>query len=241
MPQHRIIVPPGAYPEPVGQSPTARPESYENLCAKVQANFTELYESIGLLAPPPGTVPSSASSGYTTWVNQGADTEIDLPQGMSFVFPSNQGVYSPTGLIKPVPHAAEYTVTLLFDWSGPLLYNNTYALIGWYDGVGAIDALAINPYNGFLSYGRNLYANPLSPASIPGPVPLFTEGSELWLQLANNGTSIVVSASNDGVNYSTLYSFLLANGYLLNGYNYLFIGADAYLAQAAYTISSYSD
>jgi hypothetical protein len=208
-----------------------------------------------------GPASSAAVNGYTTWLNQGNASEVDTAQGMSFNLPSQGNAHVVNGLIKAAP-ATPYTVTMLLIWGGvPTQLNDANAIIGWYDGTSAVDAIAINPYAGLLSYSHNTYASYSAPVNAPTPTascplwdrlafgecsnpamqPIVPPSHFVWVMLANTGTTISVALALDGQNYQTLWSFPAASGFLSAGYNDLIIGGDAHLAQALFTISSYSD
>lgn len=213
-------------------------------------------EQPGLFATILSGPPSSVSTSYTTWVNQSNATESDTALGMVFNAPSNGGQHIVNALVKTAP-STPYVATLLILWGNALMpYDDANALIGWYDGSNAFDVLAINPFYGPLAWSHNTYASYSAPANAPNPAqfcgatpacytyamnPVSPPANYLWVQLSNNGTQITVSASLDGENYSQLYSFPIYEGFLVNGYTDLAIGADAHLGPTAFTVVSYVD
>ena len=178
-------------------------------------------------------IPSQASSGLSTWLNQGTASESDDANGMYFVMPSNSNSSMARGLYGPAP-TPPYTRTIL------LLYDevnagNSYALFGWYDGSAKLQTLAYSNNSNQGWYAWNSYSSLQSSTSFAFPIWQF-----IWFRLADDGTNYTMSYSNDGVHFYTITSGAKSSGWLgSSGYANIFVGCDCFRAVAHFEVLSY--
>lgn len=166
----------------------------------------------GLFRQIMSATPTSASTGLTTWLNQGSASISDSAVGVSMTVPAN-GSTSVTGRYVAAP-SPPYTITALMSSTR----NNTsisMAGIGWYDGTSKLQLLS-NETN--LAPCPILRVRPFASVTSPG-TPNFTSQNSCfpvptWLQIKDDGTNVSFAYSQDGVNFLTVYSIAKASGYL---------------------------
>ena len=182
------------------------------------------------------TVPSQASTGLTTWVNQGGATVTDASVGIQIINPTTSSDDNIRGLVRPVP-ATPYTLTALLELAS-IAGNYPSALLGWADYASTKTHLVI-----LCGDGRSGLISPTSYTSWAlGGAPQFTrEGRRAWLQFADDGTTITVKWSFSGLYWYTLYSATKAGSHLgAEGYNRLFFGASSGSITGVATLLSWS-
>ena len=182
------------------------------------------------------TVPSQASTGFSTWVNQGGATVTDASVGIQIINPTTGPNDNIRGLVMPVP-ATPYALTALLELAS-IAGNYPSALLGWADYASTKTHLVI-----LCGDGRSGLISPTSYTSwaLSG-APTFTrDGRRAWLQFADDGTTITVKWSFSGVYWCTLYSATKASSHLgAEGYNRLFFGASSGNITGVATLLSWS-
>ena len=156
-------------------------------------------------------VPTSASTGLTTWQNQATATVADTPVGIAMTLadsgspgfsfrtrPAPATPYKVTALISCIANTANYTCSALMFSDGT---KNT--TIFWsYTNAANLNYLVQNNNNP-TSFASNLFVG--NPAPYPNP---------LWLQIQDDGTSVYFRVSADGYNFITPYSTAKAGSFL---------------------------
>ena len=184
------------------------------------------------------TVPSQASTGLSTWVNQGAATAADIESvGLQVYHPSAASAGNICGLVAPVP-ATPYTLTALLEISTGS-GNYPAALLGWADSGTKTHVVAL------CGDGRSglIYANDYASWGFASSnAPMFTrEVRKVWLRFADTGTAITVEWSHSGAYWHTLFSGPKSSGHLgATGYTRLFFGASNWGSSVASTLLSWS-
>ena len=169
----------------------------------------------GLYSGVMSSLPTSFSTGLTSWVNQNSSFIFNGPTGVSMTSP---GTISGNVVVLygPAP-TAPYSVTALLALTG----NSTaYDKMGlcFYDGSSKIQTfgsfigqgkLGVTNWNAYNSYAGDV---------VGSGVNWFQQ--VIWLKLQNDGTNIYFKYSFDGQTFETLYTTTIAGGFLnALGYN----------------------
>ena len=181
-------------------------------------------------------VPTQANTGLTTWVNQGGATVTDASVGIQIINPTTGSNDNICGLVRPVP-ATPYTLTALLELAS-IAGNYPSALLGWSDS-GSTKTHAVS----ICGDGRSGLISPTNYAywALSGAPQFTRDGRRVWLQFADDGTTITVKWSFSGLYWYTLYSGAKASSHLgAAGYNRLFFGASSSNITAAATLLSWS-
>jgi hypothetical protein len=186
----------------------------------------------GLYAPAIPSVPTSANTGLTTWINQGTSTVSDGLTGL-IIKPQATSATQLRLRAKAAP-APPYKIAVLFLPSSAPSFSYLNFLIGWSDGLGAtpkvqfiskswISSGAFNP-------GVYSYSNPSTFDSTQYTASVITNLSinNLWFYIADDGTNVSFGYNTDGGNdFLPLYTVAKASGYLgATGYSNIVFGAD---------------
>ena len=192
----------------------------------------------GLYSQVMSTTPTSASTGLTTWLNQGGSGVSDSAVGVCINTPSSVGA-NIAGRYKTAP-ATPYTVTALVARTSESI---SYAGIGigWYDGsamlqvISLVDNLAgpafieVESWNSVSSFNTANYSGQKDGKSQP-----------IWFQIEDDGTSVYFRFSNDGANFLEVYSTLKASGFLSSYADVIFF-ANPQGGQVLGTLMSYAE
>lgn len=182
-------------------------------------------------------IPTIASSGFSTWVNQGSATVADTNAGILLSQPSLGGSHSWALRTKAAP-TPPYKVRALVALNVAGV-NNHRAAIGWYDGTNKLLTLGPVYGNAWLWRGSEWS----TPTSFNADV--FTAGTSaplVWLGLDDNGTTAKLEISYDGENFTTVYSTTKAGSYLgSSGYSNILFGVDANNGAMPATLMSYRE
>lgn len=194
------------------------------------------------------TVPSTTSTGLTTWVNQGSTAAFaNNANGLALFDQTNAGGEDWRMLVKAAP-ATPYTLTTLMmmaplgaDFTaGGLLFRDSatgkFQVVclsyrtGWF--------LSLVNYTNEITFSAfvttTLYPNPTGPGGV------LVGGMMAWLRIADDGTNVSFSVSGDGVVFQVWYTVAKTSGFLgSSGYNQIGIGVDPNGAGAAMTMLSY--
>jgi len=156
-------------------------------------------------------VPTSASTGLTTWQNQVSSTVADTPVGIAMTLapsgspgfsyrtrPAPATPYTATALISCIANTDNYVSSALMFSDGT---KNTQVF--WsYTNTANLTYIVQNN-NSPTSFAGNLFVA----ASAPYPNPL-------WLQIQDDGTNVYFRVSADGYNFITPYSMAKAGSFL---------------------------
>lgn len=174
----------------------------------------------GLWSGVMSAVPTAALTGFATWLNQGGASVADSAAGITITAPSAGA--NVRGRIQAAPASLPYTITALVCLNGKPVGNTTVGL-GWYDGSNKLHFISLNnnptpvvvvtKWNSPTSFNGNDYVGTGSAPPI------------MWFRLNCTSTTITFSQSNDGVNFTTIFSVAKASGFLgATGYSNIFFG-----------------
>lgn len=192
----------------------------------------------GLFASTLSTLPTKSGTGFTNWLNQGSATETDTTSGLTLYAPGESGNHVARGLYQT--WAANTTRRLLFMPTSSLA-NDAY-LIGFYDGSSKIETIAFQTGGstpGVMTVFSTTWSAPGTNVSYTNILQM--QGVYYWIEVVDNGTTIVFNVGFDGVNFDhTIYTITKSSGYLSGaGYNNIFIGVDNYGGPGNWTLASY--
>lgn len=156
-------------------------------------------------------VPTQASTGLTTWMNQGAATVADTAVGVCITAPSAGG--DNHHCLTVAAPSAPYKLTALLTRACDGSAGDDFG-IGWTDGTKLqITTLAtesqtgnyilVQEWSNTNSYNTNNYVSNSYTNSVPA-----------WLQIEDDGVNVYFRWGVDGVNFMTLYTVAKASGYL---------------------------
>lgn len=149
-------------------------------------------------------LPTAASTGLTTWLNQGTATFTETPVGITISsVPTNTIV----GRYVGAPLTTPYTLRALVAAT----WNTTSNVgIGFYDGTSKLQIISCPPGGATVVH----WSSPTAFAGVDvGGVPGYLS-QPIWLQLQDDGTNVSFAFSQDGANFLTLYSVAKSAGYL---------------------------
>lgn len=227
----------GAEIVPVVRS-TGSPAAYSNLRTTTQAIADLGGGGGGLFGPALSAVPTQASTGLSTWLNQGSAAVSDTSAGILLTVPAESNADRLRGIYKTAP-ATPYTVTALIG--GVYFGNPVLSGIGWTDGtkIQEIDLRNTGTFQIWVSSWTN--SNAFAADNATG-IPML--GNPAWFRLSDDGTTVLFQISADGINFYTRYSVAKASGFLgASGYsNILFVGniKNGMTGNALCTLMSYA-
>lgn len=183
-----------------------------------------------LVSPPP-------SANWTQRNFAGSTTLTDVSTGVKLLDTTGVGATNIRAASIVVP-ATPYVIDANFGSLGLVLSGSGFAIgLGWMDGtkyqLGICQAVG-NTAN----FGEILvvgYSNATTFASVSstvyyGPVPY----SNIWIRIADNGTTVSWSASHNGIDFLLVYSVAKASGYLgSSGYTNAVFSLDANMGAGA--------
>jgi hypothetical protein len=184
--------------------------------------------------------PTSATTGLTNWLNQGSSVISDSDVGICIDAPANANLPNVTGRYMAAP-TAPYKITALVAATRNSTNNNAIG-IGWYDGVNKLHLLsyAINT-GGTPILTVSKFNNPTSfnAYDFSSPANVFVQ--PIWLQLADNGTTVSFLFSQDGVNFVSVFSVTKSSGFLgAGGYSNVLFFANPQSARTLATVLSWT-
>lgn len=199
----------------------------------------------GLYNQVMSATPTAASTGFTTWVNQGSATVSDSAVGVCIKAVTAGTTNSLNIRTKPAP-ASPYTVTALISMTANPSNNFNGAGIGWYDGTNKLHVISVlyqgasSPAAIILNVTKwtnptSFSANDFAGAAQALPVPI-------WLQLQDDGTNVHFRYSTDGANFLEVFTVSKASGFNgASGYNNIAFFANPAGATTITTLMSYTD
>lgn len=178
----------------------------------------------GLFSGSLGTVPTLASTGFTTWVNQRGSTVADGVNGILFSSPS-AGAADNASLYCKLAPSTPYTVTYAisfpittggsFPVAGIALENSS---TGVFFGAGGQNRGSGGTLPPVTNYTLQTYTNPASATAVN--FSGYTNTPQLmWFKMLNDGTNIVTSVSFDGIQWSVApyNTYAMASGAFSGG------------------------
>lgn len=186
------------------------------------------------------TVPTQANTGFTNQVNFAGSTIIrDASNGIQFFDPTSAAGENWRIADKAIP-AAPFTATALILFP-PVLFANDNMMLLLRDGTGTSTG-KIEAWGASMRPGTNLaamrYSSPTAFVSFDAG-PASVGGSFLWLQIKDDGTTLFLNASGDGLLWTTAYSATYAASYFGARPTRLGIGVDPQAGPAIMTLNSY--
>lgn len=175
--------------------------------------------AIGLYARILSPTPSLAATALTNWVNQGASTAFDSAVGLTLDVPTSS-TDNLVGRYRAAP-APPYTVTALIAATRNSSQSSGTG-IGWHDGSSKFHVLSFvtSSTNGspVLTVQKWNSVSTLSGSDKISSSNGFSQ--PIWLRVSDNGTTISFSFSQDGLNFTNLFSTLKSSGFLgVTGYS----------------------
>jgi hypothetical protein len=157
--------------------------------------------------------PTSATTGLTTWLNQGSAAVSDGATGICIDAPSSGTSANLIGRYMAAP-SPPYTFTALIASIRNVSSTGNGIGIGWYDGIAKLHVLSftINSSQPLFQVGKWTSATAFSANDFNGAANYFSQ--PLWMQIKDDGTNVSFAFSQDGVNFLTLFSVAKASGFL---------------------------
>jgi hypothetical protein len=210
-----------------------------NGAGNVTISATSAVGGTGMYRQVMSDTPTSASTGLTSWLNQGSASVSDSAVGMCIDTPTSGTSANLTGRYKAAP-TAPYTITILV---AATRYSNTFngVGIGWYDGTAKLHLLSYQ-LNGALPYLIvNKWDNvtTFNAADLTSSLNAFAQ--PIWLQIADDGTNVIFRFSQDGLNFNTLFTVAKSSGFLgASGYSNVIFFADPRGSRTLATVMSWT-
>jgi hypothetical protein len=193
----------------------------------------------GLYGDLMSATPTSASTGLSTWLNQGSATVADSLVGASMDVPSSASTDNITGRYKAAP-STPYTITVLVAATMTSSLSNAVGL-GWYDGTAKLHLISYGPDNGarpFLRITKWNSTSSFSAADFTSATNGFSQ--PIWLRIADDGTNVSFAFSQDGVNFLPLFSVAKSSGFLgASGYSNIIFYANPLGSRTLATLMSW--
>ncbi len=156
----------------------------------------------GLFAPLLSTTPTSASIGYTTWLNQGATATVaDTALGVTMFDGTAGGANVVRARTKAVP-STPYSAIFLLLPNLKIASAFSGLCVRWYDGANKLHVFATQWQNTTaIQSGVQRMSSPTTYVSNDfGPVASFGTFFT-WIKLRDDGTTVSFNYSLDGINY----------------------------------------
>jgi hypothetical protein len=194
--------------------------SITNAAGSVTVASTAGTAGTGLYRQIMSATPTSASTGLTTWLNQGSCVVSDSAVGLSIDAPQS-ATANLCGRYMTAP-ATPYTTTVLL---AATRYSGSTSMtgIGWYDGTAKLQVLSYetNGANGSVVRVRQ-FTNPTTTSTINFASSFNFFSQPIWIQVKDDGTNVSFAFSQDGVNFLVVYSVAKSSGFLgASGYSKL--------------------
>lgn len=173
------------------------------------------------------TPPTTANTGFSSWVNQGGATVTDGVSGLRINAPANAGSNSLRIRTQSAP-VGDFTRKALIALSAAPS-NYSFAGIGFSDGT-KIEYLAL-VYNDGWKLQIPRFTNATTYAGSDSYSPLVINGNPVWQRIRRSSSTIYFdySATGDDDDFVTLYSIAEASGFLgSSGYSNLVFVTDRF-------------
>jgi hypothetical protein len=184
--------------------------------------------------------PTSAGTGLTNWLNQGSATVSDSITGLTINAPNAVTSDNITGRYMASPPTPYRITVLIAATRNSNSYNNVG--IGWYNGSNKLHLLSyilqngntpfieFEKWNSVTSWNSNDFGSSFNSFSQP-----------IWLQIADDGTTISVAFSQDGANFLQVYSVAKSSGWLgASGYSNIIFFTNPRTSQTLATLMSWT-
>jgi hypothetical protein len=183
--------------------------------------------------------PTSASTGLTTWLNQGSAAVSDSAVGVCIDAPTSGTSTNLTGRYMAAP-TAPYTITALIAATRAST-SFSGAGIGWYDGSAKLHLLSYSINNGGVPY---LLVNKWNSVTSFNAADFTSSNNAfaqpIWLRVADDGTNVSFAFSQDGYTFIPLFSVAKASGFLgASGYSNVIFFVDPRGGRSLSTVMSW--
>lgn len=214
---------------------TAAAPQAQTLTAGTGISITNAPGSITIAtsAPPAGTgiyrqvmspTPTAASTGLSTWLNQGSSVVSDGPTGIAIDGPSSAS-NNLSGRYMAAP-STPYTITALIG-ATRATSNGGCVGIGWYNGTAKVQAICLYNFTSGPQINVRQYTSPTVLAGTNYTSGLNTFTAPIWFRIADDGTGVSFAISQDGANFLPVFSTAKATGFLgATGYSNLLFFID---------------
>lgn len=233
----------------VSTSLTAVPTSVEPSGSLIRGTDGTLWRShgggnwgqLGLYGHVMRDVPTTSSSGFTTWLNQPAgNTVTNGTQGMTIYSPSN-GMN--LGLMKQSSPSTPYTIVALLACTHDP-GTDSGIIFGWSDGTKVL-GLTIEPSppqtNPTFGIRTIQFTNVNTYLGAPTSQNVLSY-NPMWVRLRDDGTtaSFAVSPTGDSDQWLVIYSVTKAGSFLgTTGYSNVVLGTSSYSGQSYVKLMSW--
>lgn len=193
----------------------------------------------GLYHQMMSATPTSASTGLTTWLNQGSSAVADSAVGVAMNSPSSGSTINIAGRFKPAP-TAPYTITALIAATRNSASGAAVGL-GWYDGAAKLHLLgyAVSGTTPILLVQRWNSTSSLNSTDFTSASNAFAQ--PIWMRIKDDGTNVSFAFSHDGASFLTVYSVAKSSGFLgASGYNNVIFFNDPRGGQTIGTLMSWT-
>jgi hypothetical protein len=194
----------------------------------------------GLFVNVMSAIPTQASTGLSTWVNQGTATVTDDADLGLVIHAATNGSANSLRLLKKTAPSTPYTATALVALTGGTAGTSS-AYFGLTDGT-KVQAFALEYASDQLVRVYNFN----SATSFNGTAFLGSTTGRVthreWLRIKDDGTTVYFQRSADGKNFITIYSVAKSSGFLgSSGYSNIVFGCDPFASETYVTLMSYEE
>jgi hypothetical protein len=216
--------------------------SINNAAGNITIAATGTGAGAGLYRDRLSATPTSASTGLTTWLNQGTSTVADSAVGVALEAPTSGTSVNLVARYKAAP-STPYTITALIAATRNSSNSNGVG-IGWYDGTNKLHVLnyALNNLLNTPLIQVSRYSTPtaFSAADYNSATNVFPQ--PIWLRIADDGTNVSFAFSQDGYNFLQVFTTTKAAGYLgATGYGNVALFVDPRASRTIGTIMSWTE
>jgi hypothetical protein len=185
-----------------------------NAAGSVTIARTAATAGTGLYQQIMSATPTSASTGLTTWLNQGSAVVSNSAVGLAIDAPPS-GTTNLSGRYAAAP-STPYTITALLGATRNSV-SGSMAGIGWYDGTAKLQVLSYETSGGGTSgpvIRVRQFTNPTTASTVNFTSANNFFSEPIWLQIQDDGTNVSFGFSQDGVNFLIVYSVAKSSGFL---------------------------
>lgn len=216
--------------------------SINNAAGSITIAATGTGSGAGLYRDRLSATPTSASTGLTTWLNQGTSTVTDSAVGVALEAPTSGATHNVSARYKAAP-STPYTITALIAATRNSSNANGVG-IGWYDGTNklhllnyTLSTLVVSP---IIQVSRYSTPTTFSAADFNSATNVFSQ--PIWLRIADDGTNVSFAFSQDGYNFLQVFTTTKAAGYLgATGYSNVALFVDPRAGRTIGTVMSWTE
>lgn len=168
--------------------------------------------SSGLWGSAMSAAPTAAGTGLNTWNNQGSAAVSDTAAGIYLDVDSGHSGLAVRQTNAALP-STPYSYTALIS-GGPFFSETTGVIpvgIGWTDGTKLHVGYSIGDGGNSINVAKWTNATTVSANDVS---VLSVRSGLTWWKIKDDGTNVIWSVSNDGINFVQLFSVAKASGFL---------------------------